>query len=81
MQYQEIQGVKVKTEFVILYHNCECDGYGWVTEDGRVWVDSYDGSPFEASSHTISAFIDMTESCLEGLREVYKGMERMEEHE
>ena len=74
MKYQQIQGQNVKSEFVILHHEWECDGYGWVTEDGRVWVTSHGGDPFEASAETIERFIDSAESCLEGLRTVYDDM-------
>ena len=38
MKVTDIEGVKVVHEFEVLWHEWECDGYGWVTEDGRAWL-------------------------------------------
>ena len=33
MRYTEIDNSKVIHEFTVLWHEWECDGYGWVTEE------------------------------------------------
>ena len=40
MKQTEIDGSKVVHEFTVLWHEWECDGYGWVTDDGRAWLTS-----------------------------------------
>ena len=38
MKHTEIDGKKVVHEFLVFWHEWECDGYGWVTEDGRAYL-------------------------------------------
>ena len=54
MERTEINGLKVIHEFKMYHYRWECDGYGWVTEDGQIWQTSHSTNPrncnpFEAS--------------------------------
>ena len=41
MQRTEIDGQKVIHEFKVLWHQWECDGWGWITDDGRAWLSNH----------------------------------------
>ena len=40
-------------EFLIMYAGWEMDNTGWVTEDGRLWLTSNGGPPYECSRDEI----------------------------
>ena len=44
-----INGSPVVHTFMVLNHEWECDGEGWVTEDGRVWTTDHQ-SPYETNT-------------------------------
>ena len=44
--------MRIVHEFVVLWHEWECDGYGWVTEDGRVYLSTH-GNIFEAPTSEV----------------------------
>ena len=46
--HETIDGQKVIKEFMVLYEAWEMDNTGWQTEDGRVWLTSHGGEPYEA---------------------------------
>ena len=37
----EIDGSRVVYTFRMYYHKWECDGWGWVTEDGRMYASNH----------------------------------------
>ncbi|MCY4634745.1 MAG: hypothetical protein OXG04_09630 [Acidobacteria bacterium] len=63
----EIEGVKVVHEFEVLWHEWECDGYGWVTEDGRAWLTTH-GSRYEADAAELLGRMDAALSSAQGIR-------------
>ena len=67
MQFTEIDGVKVVHEFIVLWHLWECDGYGWVTEDGRVYLSTH-GKIFEAPDSEVIERLEAALSCADGIR-------------
>ena len=50
-----IDGKKVIHRFMVFHHEWECDGWGWVTEDGRLWLSThgrvYEAVPSELVEH------------------------------
>ena len=67
MKVTEIEGVKVVHEFEVLWHEWECDGYGWVTEDGRTWLTTH-GSRYEANAAELLDRMDAALSSAQGIR-------------
>ena len=67
MKVTEIDGVKVVHEFEVLWHQWECDGYGWVTEDGRAWLTTH-GRRFEAETSELLERMEAALSCAQGIR-------------
>ncbi len=67
MEVTEIDGVKVVHEFKVLWHKWECDGYGWITEDGRAWLTSH-GKRFEAEASELLERMEAALSCAQGIR-------------
>ena len=58
MERQTIDGRNVVQEFIVLHHEWECDGYGWVTEDGRIWHTDHSGEPYEISPNDCLKLMD-----------------------
>ena len=67
MKFTEIDGVRIVHEFVVLWHEWECDGYGWVTEDGRVYLSTH-GNIFEAPTSEVLERLEAALSCADGIR-------------
>ena len=68
MERTEIDGAKVVHEFIVLWHRWECDGYGWITEDGRVWFTTHGSEPFEVESEELLERMEETLACATGLQ-------------
>ncbi|MCY4507951.1 MAG: hypothetical protein OXG35_13490 [Acidobacteria bacterium] len=51
-----IEGVAVVHRFKVYHHLWECDGWGWVTEDGRLWTTS-DGALYETTPAALTDHI------------------------
>ena len=68
MKKDEINGVKVIHEFKVLHHQWECDGYGWVTLDGKIWLTNH-GGLHEADISMLSERIDAAIESLAGIHE------------
>ena len=68
MKHTEIDGRKVIHEFVVLHHEWECDGYGWVTDDGRAWLTTHGGPPCEADAAKLLHRMDAALTSVEGIR-------------
>ena len=68
MKQTEIDGSKVVHEFTVLWHEWECDGYGWVTDDGRAWLTSHGGPPYEAGTTALLDRMDEALSSVTGIR-------------
>ena len=67
MKETEINGHKVVHEFTVLWHEWECDGYGWVTDDGRAWLTSHGGT-YEAGTIDLLDRMDEALSSITGIR-------------
>lgn len=57
MKRDIIRGSDVVYEFKVLHHEWEVDGYGWVTEDGRVWHSNHN-SIHEISISELASLMD-----------------------
>ena len=75
MEVTEIEGVKVVHEFKVLWHEWECDGYGWITEDGRAWLTTH-GRQFEAET---SRLLERMDAALSSAQEIRKALTLMAE--
>ena len=76
MQRTEIDGRKVVHEFTVLWHEWECDGYGWVTADGRAWLTSHGGDPYEAETTDL---LDRMDEALSSVTGIWKALSLMAE--
>ena len=74
MRYTEIDNSKVIHEFTVLWHEWECDGYGWVTEDGRAWLTSHGGPPYETEA---TALLERMDVALCSVTSIRKGLSLM----
>ena len=75
MKVTEIEGVKVMYEFEVFWHEWECDGYGWITEDGRAWLTTH-GRRFEAE---MSELLERMEAALASAQGIRKALALMAE--
>ena len=60
-------GSEVIKTFIILYNGWETDNEGWITKDGRIWITSHGGSPYEMPIEDLREKIRETSSSLRGL--------------
>ena len=67
-----IEGLNVVDSFIVLQEEWEEDNRGYITEDGRVWLTSYE-IPYQCSIDDLQFHIDLTERSLRGLKKA-KGM-------
>ena len=67
MKRNEIDGVRVIHEFKMYHHEWEADGYGWVTDDGRVWHTSHGGNPFEIEISDLTEKVDELKDAIVGI--------------
>ena len=74
MKQTKIDGRKVVHEFTVLWREWECDGYGWVTEDGRAWLTSHGRPPYEAGT---SALLDRMDEALSSATGIRKALSLM----
>ena len=66
MKREVIDGIEVIHEFKVFHHEWECDGYGWVTADGRIWHTSH-GSLYESDVSEITGMIDELITAMSGM--------------
>ena len=71
MNLETIDGQKVVEEFIVLHHEWECDGYGWVTEDGRIWHTSHGSEPYEVDEDEC---LELMEAPLESVAGLQRAM-------
>ena len=67
MKRQTIDGRNVVQEFIVLHHEWECDGYGWVTEDGRIWHTDHSDEPYEISPNDCLMLMDTPLKSITGI--------------
>ena len=67
-----IEGFNVVDSFIVLQEEWDEDNRGYITEDGKVWLTSYE-IPYQCSIEDIQLRIDLTEKSLRGLKKA-KGM-------
>ncbi len=79
MEVTEIDGVKVVQEFTVLWHEWECDGYGWITEDGRAWLTTH-GRRYEAKTGELLERLEAALSSAEGIRKALAMMADVREN-
>ena len=49
LQHDSLDGSTVVHEFLLMRPGWEMDNTGWVTKDGRLWLTSHGGPPYECS--------------------------------
>ena len=75
---EQIDGHKVVHTFTVLWKAWECDDTGWVTDDGRVWLTSHGGLPYEARR---SELLGRMEEALDSLSGILKALALMDAKE
>ena len=81
MKRKKIDGQKVIHEFPVLWHEWECDGYGWVTEDGRAWLTTHGSEPYEAPNSELLERMEVALATVTGIRKALSLMAEREEEE
>ena len=72
MKHTEIDGKKVVHEFLVFWHEWECDGYGWVTEDGRAYLTDHGSRPYEVGPKEL---VGRMNAVLESVTGIAKALE------
>ena len=71
MKRDVIDGTEVVYEFKVFHHEWECDGYGWITADGRIWLTSH-GSLYEGDVSEIKGMIGELTVSISGMNEAIR---------